>query len=230
MAQSDPVPASMLNILSTDAWFSSCPAVLQQALLAQGQLWTLGDGETLFARGGGAQGLCCVIAGALRIGSLLPDGGASQLAYIEPYQWFGEVSLIDDQPRTHNAVADGDSTVLVVPHAALQGWLADHPVMWRDFARLACSKLRMAFTTLEDMSHLPLEQRLIRQLQLVAQGYGMRSGPARQHIRLPQEQLAWMLGVSRQSVNKALRSLQAQGAIALHYRDIELLQRTQPRA
>lgn len=223
MPQSVPVPPGLLNALRTDAWFLSCPADLQEAMPTLGRLWLLGHGEALFARGGAAQGVCCVIAGALRVGSLQADGSESLLAYVEPYQWFGEVSLIDDLPRTHNAVADGDTTVLVVPQDTLHDWLDQHPAHWRDFARLACAKLRTAFSVLEDNANLTLEQRLVRQLQLVSHGYGMRQGPARRQIRLPQEQLALMLGVSRQSVNKALQALEAKGAIALRYGTIELL-------
>ncbi|MEO8119162.1 MAG: Crp/Fnr family transcriptional regulator [Rhodoferax sp.] len=123
---------------------------------------------------------------------------------------------------------DGKSSVLVVPQTPLRAWLDEHPALWRDIGRLACGKLRAAFTALEDMAHLPLEPRLLKHLQLLAQGYGMRAGPARQRIRLPQEQLALMLGVSRQSVNKALQALEAKGAIALRYGQIELLTSSGP--
>jgi CRP-like cAMP-binding protein len=223
MPHSAPVPSGLHAILASDAWFASCPLAFQDALLSLARLWVLGDGETLFARGAAAQGLCCVVAGVLHIGSVAPDGSATLLACVEPYQWFGEVSLIDDQPRTHDAVAVGETKVLVVPQAALRDWLAEQPAMWRDVGRLACGKLRTAFTVLENMVSLPLEQRLLRHLELVARGYGMRTGSARQRIRLPQEQLALMLGVSRQSVNKALRTLESRGAIALRYGQIELL-------
>jgi len=228
MPRSAPVPPDLHHVLTSDSWFASCPPALQDALLAHARLWLLGDGEALFARGAAAQGLCCVIAGALRIGFGQPDGSATLLACVEPYQWFGEVSLIDEQPRTHNAVADGESSVLVVPQTQLREWLDAHPAMWRDMARLACAKLRTAFTVLEDMTQLPLEPRLLKHLHLVARGYGTRTGLARQRIRLPQEQLALMLGVSRQSINKALKALEAKGAIALRYGQIELL--TPPRS
>ena len=224
MPRSVPVPPDLYHALASDAWFASCPPALQTVLLTLGRMWVLGDGETLFSRGGEAQGLCCVMAGMLRIGALQPDGSATLLACIEPYQWLGEVSLMDDQPRTHNAVADGESSVLVVPQAALRAWLDANPAQWRDIGRLACSKLRAAFTVFEHMASLPLEQRLLQHLQLLARGYGMRRGPARQHVRLTQEQLSLMLGVSRQSINKALQALERQGAISLRYGRIELLQ------
>jgi len=222
MADRTPIPPALQAVLSSDAWFASCDASLRDALVERAQLWRLEGGDRLFARGAEADGLCCVTAGALRIGALQADGGESLLAYIEPYQWFGEISMIDGAPRTHDAVADGETTVLVVPREPLHAWLREHPAHWRDLARLACAKLRTTFEVLEDIAHLPLEARLAKRLWLLAHGWGAR-GEARHVIRLPQEQLALMLGVSRQSANKALRGLEASGLVALRYGEIEIL-------
>lgn len=196
---------------------------MRDALLANGLLRRLDGGASLFERGAQAEGLCCVVAGALSIGSLRSDGRVLMLAHLEPYQWFGEISLIDGLPRTHDAVADGPTSVLVVAHEGLLGWLAREPAMWRELARLACSKLRTTFDALEDLSQLPLEQRLSRRLWLLAQGYGARSDAPRRRIQLAQEQVAQMLGVSRQSINKALHALELRGWIRVRYGEIELL-------
>lgn len=216
-------PAELLPALRSDTWFDQCPGDFQQALLRHAQLWSLDDGEALYQRGGRVSDLCCVTAGALRVGAWGEDGSASLLAYIEPYQWLGEISLLDDRPRSHDVVADGPTTVLRIPEVALQDWLAQHPVHWRALAQLACAKLRMTFMALEDIARLPLEQRLAKRLWLVSSGYGARSGPPRRLIRLPQEQLALMLGVSRQSASKALHALELRGWISLRYGTIELL-------
>ena len=222
MPASTPAPTHLLPALCTNAWFAGCPSAFQQALLARGRVWQLADGEALFSRGGAAEGLCCVLAGALQVGALQADGGRTLLAWLEPYQWFGEISMLDGLPRTHDAVADGPATVLVVPQAELQGWLAEHPPHWQHVGRLACGKLRLLFTVLEDIQRLTLEQRLAKRLCLAAQGFE-RDAPPRRRLRLPQEQLALMLGVSRQTVNKALRQLESQGLLALRYGEIELL-------
>jgi len=218
-----PSPGADLRLaMQTDDWFAGCAPALQQALLASGRLRRLAAGQALFARGGEADGLCCLTSGALRIGAHDAEGQAAVLAYLEPYQWFGEISMIDGQPRTHDAVADMDSQVLVVPRAELLDFLEANPVLWRDLARLACRKLRVTFTVLEELAQLPLEDRVLRRLQLLAQGYGSRD-VARRRVRVAQEVLARMLGVSRQSTNRALKQLEAQGAVRLHYGEIELL-------
>ena len=221
-----PVSASHPNAglqaaLCSDDWFGACPGGFQADLLALARPRRLNDGESLFVRGGAADGLCCVTAGALRIGTLNDQGQLTVLAHLEPYQWFGEISIIDGLPRTHDAVADGDTQVLVVPRAGLLALVEHQPGLWRELARLACRKLRVTFSVLEELAQLPLEERVLRRLRLLAQGYGSRDVP-RQRIRLGQEALAQMLGVSRQSVNKALKSLEAQGVLRLHYSEIEL--------
>ncbi|MFP5466024.1 MAG: Crp/Fnr family transcriptional regulator, partial [Gammaproteobacteria bacterium] len=219
---SNPSPAALHAAMQTDDWFAGCPVPFQRVLLDQGRWRNLAPGEPLFARGGEAEGLCCVTAGALRIGAQDADGQSAVLARLEPYQWFGEISLIDGLPRTHDAVAEGSTRVLVVPRTGLLDWLQERPAHWRDIARLACRKLRVSFVVLEELAQLPLEERVLRRLRLQAMGYGSRD-VARRRVRVAQETLAQMLGVSRQSVNRALQQLQERGALRLHYGEIELL-------
>lgn len=226
MQRNEPLPLSLLPALCSHAWFASCPVGLQRALLERAQVWHLAHGERLFARGEEAEGLCCVLAGALHIGSLQPDGSQRLLIYLEPYQWFGEISMFDGLPRTHDAVAEGETRLLVVPRRVLLERLSAHPADWQHLGRLACGKLRLLFTVLEDITHLPLDQRLAKRLWLAAHGYDAvpaGDNPPRRQLRVPQEQLALMMGVSRQSVNKVLRQFEAQGVIALRYGGIELL-------
>jgi CRP-like cAMP-binding protein len=133
-------------------------------------------------------------------GRAADDHRESLLAFVEPYQWLGEISFIDGQPRSHDVVADGATTVLLVPQAELQDWL-DARTHWRSLVAWPASSWLM-FSAFEDIAQLPLELRLASG-RLVAQGYGGRTGGPRRLIRLPQEQLALLLGVSRRTINKA---------------------------
>lgn len=215
-------PPAWRELLLADAWFAQCPTELRDALWRLGRVQRLRSGEALFERGQAAGGLACVLAGALRVGAVHADGRATLLAFLEPGQWFGEISLIDGRPRTHDAVADGATTVLRVAEPELRDWLAAHPAHWQPIAQLACAKLRMLFGVLEDIAQLPLEARLAKRLWLEAHRWGARTTPPRRTLRMPQEQLALMLGVSRQTANKALRTLEARGLLTLRYGGIEL--------
>jgi CRP/FNR family cyclic AMP-dependent transcriptional regulator len=223
--RTESTPASLWPALKTHLWFASCPEDFQQALIERSRLWHIKQGETLFSRGESHDSLCCVVAGALKLGSVNPVDGSQRLSlYVEPYHWFGEISVIDTLPRSQDAIADMDSTVLVVTGAQLLEWLQAHPAHWRDLARLACGKLRMVLTAMEDNATLTIEQQLARRLLFSATNFGQSTVPTvRKHVRLPQEYLARMLGVSRQTINKALRALERERVLALHYAEIEIL-------
>jgi CRP/FNR family cyclic AMP-dependent transcriptional regulator len=222
--RSEPTPSSLMQALKTHVWFASCPEPMQQALLERSRLWHLKTGESLFSRGDTHDALCCVVAGALRIGSIDPRDGSVRLnLYLEPYQWFGEIAMIDALPRSQDAIADTDSTVLMITRAQLEPWLDEHPAYWRDLARLACGKLRLMLTALEDNATLTIEQQLARRLLLSVTNFGQSNQPTtRRHVRLPQEYLAKMLGVSRQTINKALRAMERERVLSLHYAEVEI--------
>lgn len=207
--------------LQAGRWFAALPAELQEALLDAAQVQRLDPGQRLFRRGDRPSGLYAVVEGAVRIGAVSPDGKEALLTLVEPPSWFGEISLFDRQPRTHDAFAEGASTLLLVPQAELLALLERQPQYWRDFALLMSHKLRLAFIALEQMSLLPAAPRLARRLLLIAENYG--EGEPRRVIHLAQEQLALMLAISRQTSNQILRELESQGIVRLSYGEIEIL-------
>ena len=214
-------PRAYRACLQGGHWFSALPAALQDALLEMAQVQRLDAGQRLFRRGDPPSGLYAVVDGAMRIGAVSASGKEALLTLIEAPYWFGEVSLFDGQPRTHDAFAEGASTLLLVPQAALLALLERQPQYWRDFALLMSQKLRLAFIALEQMSLLPAAPRLARRLLMIAENYG--EGEPRRLIHLAQEQLALMLAISRQTTNQILKELQAQGIVRLSYGEIEIV-------
>lgn len=215
------IPDPLRQQLLAGYWFSHLPAALQQALLEQASVRQLGAGQRLFRRGDPPCGLYAVLDGVIRVGAVNRDGKEALLTLIEPPYWFGEISLFDGQPRTHDAYAESPSRLLQVPQNALLALLEQQPHYWREFALLMSQKLRLAFIALEDMSLLPATPRLARRLLLINEGYG-ETGP-RRVIHLAQEQLALMLALSRQTTNQILKELEARGALRLNYGEIEIL-------
>jgi len=203
-------------------WFNALPPALQDALLQAAVVRRLDAGQRLFRRGDKPCGLYAVAEGAIRIGAVGKSGKEALLTLVEPPYWFGEISLFDGQPRTHDAFAESPSVLLQVPQAALLTLLEREPGYWRDFALLMSQKLRLTFIALEEISLLPAAPRLARRLLLIAEGYGEASGQ-RRSIQLAQEQLALMLGLSRQTTNQILKELEAQSVLRLAYGEIEIL-------
>ncbi|MGP0172907.1 Crp/Fnr family transcriptional regulator [Pseudomonas sp. NCHU5208] len=216
-----PAPPPHLTRLLQGHWFAALPQSLRDELLAMAQVQRLDAGQRLFRRGDRPSGLYAVVEGAVRIGAVSENGKEALLTLIEPPYWFGEISLFDGLPRTHDAFAESASTLLLLPQAELLALLERQPQHWRDFALLMSHKLRLAFLALEDMSLLPAAPRLARRLLLMAENYG--EGEPRRVLHLAQEQLALMLSLSRQTTNQILKDLEAQGIVHLTYGEIEIL-------
>ncbi|MGY4535395.1 CRP/FNR family cyclic AMP-dependent transcriptional regulator [Pseudomonas sp. TE3786] len=210
-----------LSLLRTGHWFSTLPAALQDELLGSAALRRLQGGERLFHRGDQPCGLYAVVEGAVRVGAVSVNGKEALLTLVEPPYWFGEISLFDGQPRTHDAFAEGPTVLLHVPQAVLTALLQRQPAYWRDFALLMSQKLRLAFIALEQISLLPAAPRLAQRLLMIADNYG--EGDPRRVLHLAQEQLALMLAISRQTTNQILKDLQAQGIVRLTYGEIEIV-------
>jgi CRP/FNR family transcriptional regulator, cyclic AMP receptor protein len=210
------------ELLRSGRWFGALPDDLQERMLAGAVLRTLVARERLFSRGDDADGIYAVADGAIRVSGSRDDGREALLTLLEPPTWFGEISIFDGQPRTHDAVAESESLIVHVPHATLDRILDADPRYWRDLGLLVTSKLRLAFTAMEDMALLPISVRLARRLALMAAGYGEREHQ-RRTVEVSQEQLAQMLSTSRQTANHLLKELEARGLIRLSYGTIEIL-------
>ncbi|MBB1608632.1 MULTISPECIES: Crp/Fnr family transcriptional regulator [unclassified Pseudomonas] len=217
-----PDTADCLQRIASGRWFQHLPAELREALGQAAIVRRLPAGQRLFARGDAPCGLYCVVEGRMRVGAVGASGKEALLALVEAPNWFGEICLFDGQPRTHDAYAEGPTTLLQVPLPALHALLAEKPQYWRDFALLMSHKLRLAFTVLEEQALLPAAQRLARRLLMLAASYGEAQASQRE-LHLPQEQLAAMLGLSRQTTNHLLKELEARGVLRLSYAGIEIL-------
>lgn len=208
--------------LAAGHWFSHLPGPFQHSLLAHARLRQLEAGQYLFKRGDPPCGLYAVLDGAVRISAVNAQGKEAVLSLVETPYWFGEICLFDNLPRTHDALAMGACTLLQVPQTALLGVLEDHPAYWRDLALLMSHKLRLSLINIEQMSLMPASARLAHRLLMIAEGYG-ETDQVRRTLQLPQEDLAAMLGLSRQTTNSLLKALEQQGTIGLSYGAIEVL-------
>ncbi len=212
------------ELLRAGRWFGGLDAGFRGELLDAAEVLTLRRGEWLFARGDAPTGIYAVVEGSLRIAGTV--AGAKEpkevlLARVEPPLWFGELSAIDGQPRTHDAIADVDSTVVHVPQAELDAILERDPRRYRDIGHLAAAKLRLAFVALEDAAQ-PLVVRLARRLLLAAERYGEWHDRTSRVVDMRQDQLATMLSASRQTVNALLKELEGRGIVRLAYGKVEI--------
>ena len=189
---------------------------LRQAILARAQVRRVDDGAMLSARGASAEEWCGVARGAVRVSSVSLSGKQVTLTYVEPGTWFGDIALFDGMPRTHDANAHGATTLLVVRKADFKELLAQHVELYEALLRLNCRRLRLLFDTVEDLNTLPLSARLAKQILLLARSYGVQQGDEiRVGLQLAQEDIAQLLGASRQRVNQELKGFEREGAVRI---------------
>jgi CRP-like cAMP-binding protein len=200
--------------IESGSWFSKLSQPLREAILSRSVVRRLADGATLSARGAPAEDWCGVAKGAVRVSSVSLSGKQVTLTYVEPGTWFGDIALFDGLPRTHDANAHGETTLLIVRKADFKELLAQHVELYDALLRLNCRRLRLMFDTIEDLNTRPLGARLAKQLLLLARSYGVaEGGEIRIGLQLAQEDLAQLLGASRQRVNQELKGFEREGAV-----------------
>ncbi|MGH8783265.1 Crp/Fnr family transcriptional regulator [Paraburkholderia sp.] len=214
--------ASLIAALDRSAWFRAAPDALRTELAGVGRIERFAAGERLFMRNDPDDGLYCVLDGLVRIGAASFAGKEALLAVIEPVNWFGEITLFDGRARTHDAYAERESVLFHVPRAALAALLERTPAWWHAFGLLLTQKLRLAFDAIEEAALLPAAQRVARRLLLMAGGLD-KADTLRRVLKVPQEDLAMMLALSRQTTNQILRQFEMQGALQLRYAEIEIV-------
>ncbi|HSW12384.1 MAG TPA: Crp/Fnr family transcriptional regulator [Solimonas sp.] len=199
-------------------WFRELPPEVVTGFAAMAVRRRLADGELLFARGDVPDGLWGVVSGRIRAGSISSEGKELLVMQFEPGAWFGEISMFDGLPRTHDARAVGPTEMLMLPRDRFLALLATQPELYPHFVKMLCRKLRLAFSWIEDAQFVSLPARLARRLLDLLALYG-RDTPQGQLIdlHLPQDDLGRMLGASRQSISKELKAWEARGWIAVDY-------------
>jgi CRP/FNR family transcriptional regulator, cyclic AMP receptor protein len=208
------------------SWFSKLSPALREDILMRAQVRRVGDNATLSTRGGVADMWCGVARGAVRVSSVSLAGKQITLTYAEPGTWFGDIALFDGLPRTHDANAHGDTTLLLVGKGDFRALLDTHSELYEALLRLNCRRLRLLFDALEDLNTRPLAARLARQLLLLARSYGVEEGGEwRIGLQLAQEDLAQLLGASRQRVNQELKALERAGVLRVEPTRLAVLAR-----
>jgi CRP-like cAMP-binding protein len=215
--------SSQIALLQSNLWFAALPARVRDAIVEVAKIQTLADGEYSHRKDRPAEGWFGILSGAIRICSTSPNGKESVLAFLEPGNWFGEISLFDGVPRTHDGIAHGATELLLVAPADFRALLARFPELPIHFLKLQSARLRLLFAAMADVNSMPLEARLARQLLNLARSYGVpeRDG-IRINLHLPQEDLAQLLGASRQRINAQLSDWVKQGWIAVHFGHVTL--------
>ena len=205
--------------INAGRWFSSLSPSLRHDILRCAYVKRYRDGDLIAARGDPPQEWLACAKGAVRVSSTSISGKQITLTYVEPGIWFGDVAIFDGEQRTHDAYAHGSTTTLCVAKADFKKILAQHSELNEALLQLLSRRVRQLYGLVEDLNTLPLRARLAKQLLHLARSYGIPclsdSREIRIGLQLAQEELAQLLGASRQRVNQELKAMEREDIIRI---------------
>jgi len=188
-------------------------------------------GMALFRRGEEGNALYIIVRGRIRIFASNRRGSEITLALLGPGEFFGEMALLDGQPRSANAEAAEDTELQVLQRDPFFSFLMHKESALRAILCALSRRLRRTDDLLTETCFLHISHRLARKLVELSETVAAEEGPSDSYnIRATQQELAGMIGATRESVNKELKALRRKGLVQtsrnrITVRDLDRLER-----
>ncbi len=216
----------MPELLRATPLFAGLDDRAWQALAARLGSRRLRRGETLFTEGDPGDALHVVVEGKVKISRTAADGRENVIAVLGPGDLLGELSLFDAQPRAATATAVTDTALATLAEDDFRDWLGAHPGVALDLLRALATRLRQTNEAMGDLVFTDVPGRLAKTLLALAGKFGRdgSDGVVVAHD-LTQEELAQLVGASRETVNKALADFAGRGWLRIEGRAVVLLDR-----
>lgn len=214
----------MDDVLARAPMFSALDAEAAVALRSSMDTVNLSKGQILFHEGDRGERLYIITDGKMKLGHTSTDGRESLLAVLGPGELLGELSLFDPGPRTATATALTDASLMALAHVALRPWLTGRPEVAEALLAALARRLRRTNEQMADLVFSDVPGRVAKTLLELGEKFG-RQLPDGLHVThdMTQEELAQLVGASRETVNKALADFAARGWIRLESRSVVLL-------
>lgn len=195
-----------------------------RALAAQGHVHSYRAGEVIFRERDPGDSLHIVVQGNIRIVVLSPNGEEATIAMLGPGEFVGDLALLDGQPRSASAIASRTVKTLVVTRSDFSVWLKERPQAVFALLEALSQRVRRTNEALADLAFLDLPQRLAKRLLDLASAHleVEARGKGGIRLRITQSELASMLGVSRESVNKQLNLFAKEGWVEIRRGSVTL--------
>ncbi len=185
---------------------------------------SLRRGATLFREGDAGNQLFVVVSGKIKLGRSGSGGRENLLAVLGPGQMFGELSVFDPGPRSTTATAVTPCQLRVLEHSDLSTWLARHPEVGYGLLGQLAKRLRRTNEVVADLVFSDVPGRVAKALLDLADRFGEpQAGGLLVNHDLTQEELAQLVGASRETVNKALADFATRGWLRLEPRSVTII-------
>jgi CRP-like cAMP-binding protein len=182
--------------------------------------------EVIYLRGDPGTAFYVIASGKVKIALTSPDGKELILRRLSTGGFHGELALLDDEPRSADAIATEASVLLVLQRDAFRQFLADHPEVATKLLGTVSHYLRRNADLIQDATFLDVPARLARILLELAGEPGASGLPPAGAVlpdKMKQGELASLVGATRESINKWLGSFEKQGLISYDKGQITLL-------
>ncbi|MBP3082612.1 cAMP-activated global transcriptional regulator CRP [Mycolicibacterium fortuitum] len=211
----------MNEVLARAGIFQGVSPDAVAALVRQLEPATFRRTEVVFSEGEPGDTLYIITAGKVKIGRKSVDGRDSLITLMGPSDMFGELAIFDPGPRTSTVTALTEVKAVMMSRSVLRSWIADRPEIAEQLLRVLARRLRRTNDNLSDLIFTDVPGRVAKQLLYLAQRFGSRDGTAlRVDHELTQEEIAQLVGSSRETVNKALSDFAQRGWIRVQGRSI----------
>jgi len=181
----------------------------------------IAKGSILFKEGDDGEHLYVIVEGKLKLGTSSGDGRENLLSILGPGEMFGELSLFDPGPRTSTATAVTDAKLLSLSHEKVIPWLKQNPEVSLQLLTRLSQRLRRTNEAVGDLVFSDVPGRVAKALIDLGDRFGKTTpeGLLVNHD-LTQEELAQLVGASRETVNKALADFAGRGWLKLDGRSV----------
>jgi CRP/FNR family transcriptional regulator, cyclic AMP receptor protein len=201
---------SVQTILERNRLFRGLSAATIQQIAALAIRRPYEQDAIVFSQGDPGDSLYGVVTGKVRISASTREGKEMFLNIMEPGDTFGEIALLDGNPRTATATTTATCELMIIPRAQFLALLQREPTVAIHLLQLLCQRIRWTSGQAEDSALLTVPNRLARRLLSLARLHGQPS-PTGIQLVISQEEMGRFLGISRQAVNQYLQEWRAKG-------------------
>jgi CRP-like cAMP-binding protein len=202
------------TVLARSSVFSGLDARQLDALAAMAVRVRYGPRQEVLQKGDPALQIYVILSGRLKAITAGGEGKQAALSIMGPGEVFGEVAVLDGEPRSATITALEPCELLLLQRNDFFHFLERNPSAAIELLKVLARRLRRLSERFEDSAFLEIGPRLAKQLCLLAERYGRREADGVLiDLKLSQQELGDLVGATRESVNKQLRAWVAEGLV-----------------
>ena len=200
--------------------FSQLDTVEQEKLAAASTMLSCRRHAPFFLADETSDAVFLVKQGRIKLSRVTEGGREVIIDILGPGEIFGELALAGEVVRSHSAEALDEAMVCIIPRGEFEQLLARHPELALKIMKLIGLRRIELEVRLEDLAFLPLGERLVKTLLRLAKRLGKATGQGGWRLPLTQNDLAQLVGASREAVAEQLRVLRVRGLLRTGYRSL----------